>query len=313
MKFRRSALGVSWIFVNLTVLVLAIGFIYANLLGQPAREFIPYLTIGLILWNYLTNSIVEGGNAFINSRGVHQADQPADLHLYLPGVRQHRAHGAHHAVRVRARGGRSIAVPVGPGTLLVVPGFMLMMMASLLLDHDLRPPEHAIPRRRAHGVGRHAGALLRDAGDFSGRAAAQAPHRCRCVIELNPMYHLLEVVRRPLLTAGPADWHSYAVTALFIVVLAAVAVERHRLLPAAHRVRAVDRSWPPFDLEHVDLEFRVGAERHDTLKSALRHDRTPRRTRRPDREGAAGRDAVDPVGRARRASSGTTAPGRARC
>lgn len=69
LKLSRSAIGVGWVFVNLAVLVLAIGFIYANLLGQSPREFIPYLTIGLILWGYLTNSIVEGGNAFINSEG----------------------------------------------------------------------------------------------------------------------------------------------------------------------------------------------------------------------------------------------------
>jgi ABC-type polysaccharide/polyol phosphate transport system ATPase subunit len=35
---------------------------------------------------------------------------------------------------------------------------------------------------------------------------------------------------------------------------------------------------PHIQLEHVDLEFHVGAERHDTLKSALRHGLRRRRT-----------------------------------
>ena len=68
MRFRRSArsrLGVP----ESVGPRLAIGFIYANLLGQEAHSFIPYLTAGLILWNYLTNSIVEGGNAFVNCEG----------------------------------------------------------------------------------------------------------------------------------------------------------------------------------------------------------------------------------------------------
>ena len=69
LKFRRSAVGVGWIFVNLAVLVSSIGFIYANLLGQDTREFSPYLTIGMILWGYLTSSIVDGGNALVNSEG----------------------------------------------------------------------------------------------------------------------------------------------------------------------------------------------------------------------------------------------------
>src|SRR5206468_736045 len=48
LRFRRSAIGVWWIFVNLAVLILSIGLIYANLLGQNTRDFIPHLTMGLI-------------------------------------------------------------------------------------------------------------------------------------------------------------------------------------------------------------------------------------------------------------------------
>ena len=66
------------------------------------------------------------------------------------------------------------------------------------------------------------------------------------VIDLNPMYHLLEVVRRPLLAAGPADWRSYAVAALFVAVLAAVASAVIGSLPSPHRVRAL-RSEPLAD------------------------------------------------------------------
>ena len=69
LKFRRSMLGVGWIFMNLAVMVASIGFIYTHLLGQDPRAFVPYLTIGLITWGYLTTSIVEGGNAFVNAVG----------------------------------------------------------------------------------------------------------------------------------------------------------------------------------------------------------------------------------------------------
>jgi hypothetical protein len=45
---RETSLVERLIFVNLAVMVLSIGFIYSNLLGQDPREFIPYLTIGII-------------------------------------------------------------------------------------------------------------------------------------------------------------------------------------------------------------------------------------------------------------------------
>src|SRR5262249_59346507 len=69
LRFRRSVLGVGWIFINLAVVLLAIGAVYGKLLGQDMAGFLPFLTIGLVAWGYLTSSIVEGGNAFIASAG----------------------------------------------------------------------------------------------------------------------------------------------------------------------------------------------------------------------------------------------------
>ena len=220
LRFRRSALGVSWIFVNLTVMVLAIGFIYGNLLGQPMREFIPYLTIGLILWNYLTNSIVEGGNAFINSEGyIKQISLPIYLYIFRAfvsiGLSALVALGAFLIVALVYR------VPIGPGTLLAVPGLMLMMITSLLLVTIFA---HLNTRFRdvAHlaSVGMQ---VLFYVTPVIFPAELLRNRSLSLVVDVNPMYHLLEVVRHPLLAAGPADWRSYAVTALFIAVLAALA------------------------------------------------------------------------------------------
>ena len=41
------------------------------------------------------------------------------------------------------------------------------------------------------------------------------------IIELNPMYHLIEVVRHPLLSGTPAGSHSYLAAALILGVLGA--------------------------------------------------------------------------------------------
>jgi ABC-type polysaccharide/polyol phosphate export permease len=220
LKFRRSALGVSWIFVNLTVMVLAIGFIYGNLLGQPTHEFIPYLTIGLILWGYLTSSIVEGGNAFINSEGyIKQISLPIYLYIFRAfvsiGLSALVSLSAFVVVALMYR------VHVGPGTLLAVPGLMLLMIASLLLVTIFA---HLNTRFRdvAHlaSVGMQ---VLFYVTPVMFPAELLRTRSLSFVIDLNPMYHLLEVVRHPLLAAGPADWRNYAVSALFIVMLAAVA------------------------------------------------------------------------------------------
>jgi lipopolysaccharide transport system permease protein len=221
LKFRRSAIGASWIFVNLAVMVLSIGFIYANLLGQAPRDFIPYLTIGMILWGYLTNSIVDGGNAFIHSEGyVKQISLPIYVYIFRSFV----SIGATMLITLAAFVIVAVVyqLPLGPATLLAIPGLLMVMVTSLLL---ITVFAHLNARFRdvAHmaSVGMQVlfyvtpvifpAALLRHRRDLS------------LVIELNPMYHLLEVVREPLLHASPASWHSYAAVGLVIVILAAAA------------------------------------------------------------------------------------------
>ena len=221
LKFRRSAFGVGWIFLNLAVLVSSIGFIYANLLGQDTKQFIPYLTIGMILWGYLTSSIVDGGNAFVNSEGyIKQISLPIYVYVFRFFVSISLttliAMLAYVVVAV------IYAVPFGAGTLLALPGLLIVMVASLLLV-TIFAHLNARFRDIAHmaSVGMQVlfyvtpvifpSELLRQRTDLA------------LVVDLNPMYHLLEVVRRPLLAGVAAEWHSYAAAGLVIAVLTVVA------------------------------------------------------------------------------------------
>lgn len=221
LKFRRSAVGVGWIFVNLAVLVSSIGFIYTNLLGQDTREFIPYLTIGMILWGYLTSSIVDGGNAFVNSEGyIKQISLPIYVYVFRFFVSISMttliAMLAYVIVAI------IYAVPLGAGTLLAIPGLLMVMLTSLLLV-TIFAHLNARFRDVAHmaSVGMQVlfyvtpvifpAELLRRRADLA------------FVVNLNPLYHLLEVVRRPLISSGPADAQNYLAAGMVIVLLTAVA------------------------------------------------------------------------------------------
>jgi ABC-type polysaccharide/polyol phosphate export permease len=222
LKFRRSSIGAAWIFVNLAIMVLSIGFIYANLLGQDPREFIPYLTIGLILWGYLTNSIVDGGNAFVHSEGyIRQISLPIYVYIFRffvsISVTTLITLVAFAVVAVIYR------LPVGAGTLLAIPGMLLVMITAFLLI-TIFAHLNARFRDIAHlaSVGMqvlfyvtpviYPARLLTDRARFS------------IVVELNPLYHLLEVVRQPLLTGAPATWQSYVVVLSIVLVLGLASV-----------------------------------------------------------------------------------------
>ena len=221
LKFRRSAIGVGWIFINLAVLILSIGFIYANLLGQDARQFIPYLTIGLITWTYLTNSIVEGGNAFVQSEGyIKQISLPIYVYILRFFVSVSLTTlitlCAFLLVAVIYR------VPLGPGTLLVVPGLLMLMTASLFLI-TIFAHLNARFRDVAHMASVGMQVLFYVTPVIFPADLLRRRRGLSYVVDFNPLYHLLEIVRRPLLSATPADWHSYLAAAVVIAVLGVAA------------------------------------------------------------------------------------------
>jgi ABC-type polysaccharide/polyol phosphate export permease len=234
MRFRRSAVGPGWVFLNLSVLVVAIGFIYANLLGQDARQFVPYLTAGLILWTYLTNSIVEGGNAFVNCEGyIKQISLPIYLYVLRAFVSVALTAGITSMAFVLVA--LFYRIPMSAGTLFAVPGLLIVLAASLLLITIF-----AHLNTRFRDIAHMATVLLQvlfyaTPVIFPADLLLRRRPDLAFVIELNPMYHLIEVVRHPLLTGAPAAAQSYTAAGMILVVLlagaaAVIAVFQRRIV-----------------------------------------------------------------------------------
>jgi len=220
MRFRRSAIGLGWIFLNLAIMVLAVGFVYGNLFGQDMQTFIPYLTISLVAWGYLTNSIVEGGNAFTSSEGyIKQISLP--IYVYILRYFVSIALVASISLSVYLAIALIYRVPLSLGMLWVVPGILILMLASLLLI-TIFAFTNARFRDAAHlaAVGMQ---VLFYVTPVIFPAELLRQRGLGLVIDLNPMYHLLEVVRTPFLSGKPADPSSYWLGGLVIVSLLIVA------------------------------------------------------------------------------------------
>src|SRR5690606_22496463 len=69
-RYRRSVLGPFWITIATGVQAAAMSILYAALLGQPLREYLPCVTVGLIVWNVIQASILEGSDVFIANEGL---------------------------------------------------------------------------------------------------------------------------------------------------------------------------------------------------------------------------------------------------
>jgi ABC-type polysaccharide/polyol phosphate export permease len=220
-RYTRTSLGIAWIFLHLTIQLAAVGFIYTILLGQNVETFIPILATGLIIWGYLTSSIVEGGNAFITSEGyIKQIGLPIYIYVFRAFVSITIVTLMSSLVYVVVA--IVLRIPVDWGSLWALPGLVLLGVVSILLIFTFA----------------HLNSRFRDIGQLalSGMqvlfyltpviwpADILKTRGLSIVYEVNPLYHLLEILRRPLLHAQRADLVDYAFVLGLVALLAGSAV-----------------------------------------------------------------------------------------
>ncbi|WJV24869.1 MULTISPECIES: ABC transporter permease [Pseudomonas] len=68
-RYRRSALGPWWMVLSTAVSVAGLGFLWSMLLKDDPVKLVPSLTVGLVVWQFLSGCILESPSTF--SRNAH--------------------------------------------------------------------------------------------------------------------------------------------------------------------------------------------------------------------------------------------------
>ena len=64
-RYKKSVLGPFWLTFGNLIGVLGLSVVWANLLKEDMRTFVPSLTIGLIVWQLVAGTIGEGATTFV--------------------------------------------------------------------------------------------------------------------------------------------------------------------------------------------------------------------------------------------------------
>jgi ABC-type polysaccharide/polyol phosphate export permease len=87
-RYRGSVLGPWWITMMTMTLVLGIGINYSALLHQQIKDLLPFVAIGLVVWNFLNASIAEGGDAFVMGAAmIKQSSLPLPVFILRTSIR----------------------------------------------------------------------------------------------------------------------------------------------------------------------------------------------------------------------------------
>ena len=199
-RYRRTTIGPFWITLSTGAMVGSVGIVYANLFGQELAHYLPFLTVGIILWTFISTSVSEGCNVFIAAAGyIKSVPMLLATHVFRLLARN-AIILAHNLVLIVALW-LLFRWPVGPTVLLVLPGLLIDMVAIcgvVLVLGILSARFRDIPQIVVALM-----QLLFLLTPIVWMTSALKSPDLALIVAWNPMYYLLEIVRGPLLGQSP--------------------------------------------------------------------------------------------------------------
>ncbi len=80
-KYRRSFLGIAWAVLHPATLTLLLGFVMSKAFHSPLGSYAPYILSGIIVWDFVVTTAVSGCHAFIQAEGyIRQFAHPLAIY-----------------------------------------------------------------------------------------------------------------------------------------------------------------------------------------------------------------------------------------
>ncbi len=228
LRYRGSILGPFWLTLSTAVMVGALGFLYSRLFHTDITTYLPFLSLSLVLWNFISTLAGEGCTCFTMSESmIRGMRMPLSLHAARTMVRNMLVL-AHNIVVIAAVFIIMRKVP-GLYSAAIIPALALWMVDGLALCLLL-----GILCARFRDIPPIVASVMQIA--FFVSPVLWSPtilaHRGLglVLVKWNPFFALLEIVRGPLLGTPMSlqTWSAALGYSALLVLLAGIAFMRAR-------------------------------------------------------------------------------------
>lgn len=226
-RYRRSSVGAFWLTINMGVLIAALGTIFGTIFRSPMSEFLPFICVGLILWGYYSQLVNDGCVCFI-SNAETMLQLPLPFFTYVLRTWWRNSIILFHNIVIFPIVLLIFGKFVGWTALLVIPAFVLVSLNMLWIMVILsvictRYRDLTQIIQNIMQVGMYVTPIMWQ--------PHQLPEdKSSVILDLNPFYHLISVIREPLLggMGTPLNW--YVVIGMAIVgwIVALLFLNRYR-------------------------------------------------------------------------------------
>jgi lipopolysaccharide transport system permease protein len=205
LRYRGSVLGPFWLTLSTAIMVAALGLLYSTLFRMNLHEYLPFLALSLVLWNFLSALVGDACVAFTGAESmIRSMRMPYFMYAARTVIRNVLVLG-HNIVVILAVYAIFDAWP-GWHALLVLPAVALWLVdataVTLLLGafcarfRDIPPIVASIMQ-----IAFFVSPII-----WKPELVEERQH----LLPLNPFFSLFEIVRAPLLghAASPITWVS---------------------------------------------------------------------------------------------------------
>jgi ABC-type polysaccharide/polyol phosphate export permease len=214
-RYQRTAIGPFWSAISLGVFVLALGGVGAGLWSQQQKDYLPFLAAGMVVWVMISSMISEACVLFVASANLFRQMRFNYSVLAYALVWRNFIVFLHNLI-VYALAVLMLAPQlITPTALLAVPGLALVLVNISWVALSL-----GIFCLRFRDLTQLVNTVIQIAmfvtPIFWPPDSLKGPAHI-IFVDLNPLYHLITVVRAPLLAEVPSS-ETYAAVALMTVV-----------------------------------------------------------------------------------------------
>ena len=216
-RYRRSVIGPFWIMISLGIFISALGLVYSRLFGVAPEQYIPFLASGFLVWNLVSTLTNEGCMIFVEAEPILK-QVPIPLSAFAMKTLWRNVLVLLHCAPIYIVILVAFPVEVDADTLMVFPGFFLLCVNLLWVVLALgiicaRFRDVTLIVQSALQVLFFLTPVFWQRELLTGRSAI--------IVDANPLFHLIDVVRSPLLGHMPSTFSFVYVCVLAVIGWAA--------------------------------------------------------------------------------------------
>ena len=212
LRYRRSKIGPLWITLSMTIFCLSLGVVYSQLFNAEVNEYVPFLSLGFVVWGLISGILSEFPNVFVDQAAFIKDIRMNPFVIIFRLIARHVIIFAHNLLIVL---GIYAIFQLNPGLEIsyFVPGFFLVTLNLLAIGVSL-----SILGARFRDVAPTVQALIQVI--FFITPITWFPKllpESSWVVKANPFVYFLDLTRSPLLGLAPQANSWFAAVGMLII------------------------------------------------------------------------------------------------